>query len=314
MAQVPSVGFESRDGVEVVTLRTDGDVVAEIAPSLGNNCFAFVAGDAVLEPVDFAEFRAKPTSYGIPLMFPFPNRIRDGRFTFRGETFTVDPPRHGMVRDKVWRVVDSGAAEGHGAWVRSRFDASDAGDAVLSQFPFPFRIEVEYRLVGRTLTLEVVPENTGDRDMPYGFGIHPYFRRPERGEVTVPAASRWELESSLPTGRVVDVGGSFDLRSGADVASMELDDVYTGLEARSDGTTRCEIRDAATGATTAIEFARADFPHVVVYTAPAPRRAVCVEPQTCPTDAFNLAERGVASDVRVLGPGKSERLTISISA
>lgn len=314
MASTPTVSFETRDGVEVVTLRTAEDVYAEVAPALGNNCFAFVAGEAVLEEVAFGEFAKKPPSYGIPILFPFPNRIRDGRFRFAGEDFVVDPPRHGMVRDKVWRMVDSGASAASGAWVRCRFDAADAGDRVLGQFPFPFGIEVTYTLSGRTLTMVTTIENTGDRDMPYGFGIHPYFRRPTRGRLSVPAAERWELEESLPTGRRVAAEGDLDLMHGADLAPLTLDDVYTALNAGPEGLVQCTIVDSDTGATTRIEFDGDTFPHVVAYTAPAPRQAVCVEPQTCPTDAFNLAERGVAADVRVLAPGARDTLEIRFSA
>jgi aldose 1-epimerase len=314
MAGTPTVSFETRDGVEVVTLRTAENVYAEVAPALGNNCFAFVAGDAVLEEVAFNEFARKPTSYGIPNLFPFPNRIRDGRFRFRGEEFVVDPPRHGMVRDKAWRVVDSGASAADGAWVRCRFDAADAGDRVLAQFPFPFGIEVTYRLADRTLTMLTTVENTGDRDMPYGFGIHPYFRRPANGLLSVPAGERWELEESLPTGRRVPADGELDLRHGADLASLTLDDVYTALDAGPEGLAQCTIVDSSTGATTRIEFDAEEFPHVVAYTAPAPREAICVEPQTCPTDAFNLAERGIPADVRVLAPGGRDTLEIRFSA
>ena len=54
------------------------------------------------------------------------------------------------------------------------------------------------------------------------------------------------------------------------------------------------------------------FPHVVVYTPPAPRTAICVEPNTCPTDAFNLASRGIDANVLVLKAGESARFDVHI--
>src|SRR5688500_19161932 len=92
-----SVASEVRDEIEVISLKEGTVAVAEIAPTLGNNCFAFRAGTPILEPLPFSEFRQRPTSYGIPLLFPFPNRIRDGRFRFGGEEYQPDPPRHGFV-------------------------------------------------------------------------------------------------------------------------------------------------------------------------------------------------------------------------
>src|SRR6185436_2536325 len=100
----------------------------------------------VLEDLDYHEFQRKPTGFGIPLLFPFPNRIRDGVFRYQGETFRVNPPRHGFVRDKAFRVMETGAASSEGAWIRAEIRASDYPDEILSQFPFPFTLGVTYRV------------------------------------------------------------------------------------------------------------------------------------------------------------------------
>lgn len=311
MSNSYTVSQETRDGVEVFTLEEAGRAVAEVAPGLGNNCFSFrVGGRDVIEPIPFAEFLKKPTSYGNPILFPFPNRIRDGRFTFRGEQFEVNPPRHGFVRDKPWRVESSGASDADGAWLTSSFDAEDYPGEILAQFPFPFRLEVTYRLRDGVLQMETVARNKGDRPMPVGFGIHPYFRKPGAGTLTVPAAKRWELSESLPTGKLLDLEASYDLRRPADVNSLTLDDIYTGVEPDDDGLARGVIGDTEGRTETVVEFSPREFPHVVVYTPPAPRRAVCVEPNTCPTDAFNLQERGVESNVLALGAGESASFNI----
>ena len=227
--------------------------VAEIAPALGNNCFSFVTDLPVLEPVAFADFIAKPTSYGIPIMVPFPNRIRDGRFRFGGAEYAIDPPRHGMVRDKTWTLVETGASDG-GAWVTARIDAGDFPDEILSQFPFRFVADVTYGLTDRTLDMVTVVTNRGDSTMPLGFGIHPYFRRPERGTVMVPACSRWELEESIPTGAVVEVDQFYDLRGGRSTVGLELDDVYSELTPDDEGLVRCTIIDLDVGSRTIVEF------------------------------------------------------------
>ncbi|HLL76102.1 MAG TPA: aldose 1-epimerase [Pyrinomonadaceae bacterium] len=303
---------ELREGVEVFTLSESGMAVAEIAPSLGNNCFSFRTAAPLLEEVSFADFLSKPTSYGIPVLFPFPNRIRDGRFTFEGETFTVDPPRHGFIRDKPWRVVSHGASDEAGAWLTSGFDAADYPDQILRQFPFPFRIEITHSLKEGRLTIEATARNSGQRRMPVGFGIHPYFRRPDRGLLTVPAAARWELSDSLPTGRIGTVEGDYDLREGKSLDGLTLDDIYTSVEADADGLARCMIVDEEGGTETVVEFSAERMPHVVVYTPPAPRRSVCVEPNSCPTDAFNLQAKGIESDVISLGAGEEVRFEIGI--
>jgi aldose 1-epimerase len=312
MTEKYSVTSEKRGDAEIFILREGENAYAEVAPSLGNNCFAFYAGGTVLEPVAFEEFRQRPTSYGIPILFPFPNRIRDGRFSFRGRSYEVNPPRHGFVRDKAWKVDRTGASDEDGAWIESSIDAEDYYEQILGQFPFPFRLEVTYRLKESTLEMLTTARNTGDEDMPSGYGIHPYFRRPDRGLVQVPAGKRWELADSLPTGNLLDVEGSYDLRRPSDLGGLSLDDIFTDVGADPDGLTRCRLVDDQNGYEVVVEFDSKKFPHVVVYTPPAPRRAICIEPNTCPTDAFNLQERGIESNLLVIGPGEAIDFKVSI--
>lgn len=307
-----SVISETREGVEVFSLSEADRARAEIAPALGNNLFAYSTREPVLESIPFTDFRQKPTSYGIPILFPFPNRIRDGVFSFQGEQYTVNPPRHGFVRDKAWQVEGHGASVEAGAWLTSSFDAGDYPSEILQQYPFPFRLEVTYRLKDARLEMETRIQNTGARDMPAGFGTHPYFRRPANGTLTVPAQQRLELKESLPTGQLLDVADAYDLRHAADINRLKLDDIYTGVEAEADGLARCVLFDQENDVRTIVEFSRAEFPYVVVYTPPAPRLAICVEPNTCPTDAFNLQTQGIESNVLTIGAGETSNFNISI--
>jgi aldose 1-epimerase len=301
-----------REGVEVFSLNEGERAQAEIAPALGNNLFAFRTRHHVLESISFAEFRQRPTSYGIPILFPFPNRIRDGKFSFQGEQYTVNPPRHGFVRDKPWRVEGHGASVEDGAWLTSSFDAAEYQEEILRQFPFPFRLEVTYRLKDKHLEMETRVQNTGERDMPAGYGIHPYFRRPASGTLSVPARQRLELSDSLPTGKLLDVAEAYDLRQPTDVNKLTLDDIYTGIAADTDGLVRCALLDQEKSVKTIVEFSREVFPYIVVYTPPAPREAICVEPNTCPTDAFNLQTQGIESNVLTIGAGETLKFNISI--
>src|SRR5438270_13430157 len=77
MAQRYTVAAETRGEVEIFILREAEIASAAIAPAWGHNCFMLQVHEPVLESVAFEEFRARPTSYGIPILFPFPNRPRD---------------------------------------------------------------------------------------------------------------------------------------------------------------------------------------------------------------------------------------------
>lgn len=312
MAPQYAITSETRHGVEMFTLRQDDSLSATITPAWGNNCWALDAHQPIMEIVPFEELAQRPTSYGNPILFPFPNRLRDGMFSFQGQRYVVDPPRHGMVRDKPWSVVGTGVSEQEGAWITSQVEAAQFPEHILKQFPFPFRLQVTYRLRNHTLHMETLAHNTGDRPMPMGLGIHPYFRRPQRGTICVPAQRYWELADSLPTGKLLPVTGKYDLRQPGDVSTGTFDDIWTDLIADTEGMVRCTLHDQEHGLETTVAFAATQFPHVVVFTTPAPRQAICIEPYTCPTDAFNLQERGIESNVIALQPGERQRLDILI--
>jgi aldose 1-epimerase len=129
--------------------------------------------------------------------------------------------------------------------------------------------------------------------------------------VSVPARELWELSDSLPTGRIVPVDERRDLRQPRAIAGLALDDLYTGVASGADGLARCAILDPGSGRRTLIEFDPRSLPEVVVYTPPS-RRAICVEPQSCPTDAFNLAARGIDAHVVRLEPGREVRWSVTI--
>jgi aldose 1-epimerase len=306
----PAIISAAEHDVEIFTLRAGGGE-ARIAPAWGANLFSWTDGDvAILEPVPLADIAARPTSYGIPLLLPFPNRMSGGGFEYGGRRFEVDPPRHGFVRSRPWRMVDAGVTATT-AWISCEFDARHHSE-VLAQFPSPFRVQLTVRLGDGALDLQVAVTNVGDQVMPFGFGIHPYFRRPANGTLVVPASRCWQLADSLPTGEQVEVDADTDLRAPRDLSELELDHIYTGLAAGADGRARCVLADLDTGLSVLVEADAALFPHSVIYTAPSPREAICIEPYTCPTDAFNLAARGVPANVIELAAAETIELDLGI--
>ena len=109
----------------------------------------------------------------------------------------------------------------------------------------------------------------------------------------------------LPTGERLELDAAYDLRQLRDTEGLQLDDIYTAVTPDADGLTRCRLTDEDAGTAIVVEFSASNLPHIVVYTAPAPRRAICIEPMSCPTDAFNLEARGIPSDMNVLAAGES---------
>jgi aldose 1-epimerase len=310
----------TRDAVwpgEVIVLRDqETGSWAKILPESGCNLVGFGAVvngrevETMLQPSD--ENPSRPVgTYGAPVLFPFPSRVRDGEAHFGGRTIKLDRPPgqrhaiHGLVAGIPWRVERRGV-DASGAFARCSIVADP--DRVLRQFPFPYRHTLTWRLNGKTLRVEAEAANIGSEPMPMGFGWHPYFRLPmqpggdrSKAIVEVPANRIWQLEELLvPTGVTLPVPADRDFRTARAIGATNLDDIYTDVD-RSSGSSACSLTDPSTGFTVQVA-AGPTFREWVVY-APPTRPTICFEPYTCPGDAFNLAARGIDAGVIVLKPG-----------
>jgi aldose 1-epimerase len=306
----------------IYVLQHGADAWAEVWPALGFNCIRWQVrrGDETLDllyddPDLFGDGR--PTRSGIPVLFPFPNRIRAGRFDWGGKEYQLPCNEsggknaiHGFVCQRPWRVVDHGANTTR-AWVTGEFrGATDAADCA-GLWPADYQLRITYALIPGRLRLEAEVVNPDTTALPFGLGFHPYFRLPfaAQGEadechVTVAARSFWQLTDSLPTGERSPVDPRCDLNRPRRYGDLQLDDVLTDLPtitADTDGLYEYATIQGATATTLRIRCSPS-FQQMVVYT-PGHRQAFCVEPYTCVTDAVNLQARGIDAGLLTLQAG-----------
>jgi aldose 1-epimerase len=301
----------------------DGVTRATIVPSLGFTCIEFrtqIGNQTVSvldsEP-DILGGQCRPGRSGIPILFPFPNRIRDGRFEYRGRTYHVSPPAwfpqtiHGFCLDRPWRVTEQTPHSLTGEFLLSR-DAPERP----AQWPADARLTVTYRIRDRQLRADILVENPDRVPLPWGFGTHPYFRLPlgnagtaAQCRIQALAGKQWTLDQCFPTGELSDVPPEKSFSRGWSYGSCPLDDVYTDLTISEDGEGQ-RIDDPAAGLSM-IQRHSADFRELVVFT-PKDRPVICLEPYTCATDAVNLQARGIDAGLRELQPGESASLWFEI--
>lgn len=240
------------------------------------------------------------------VLIPFPSRVKDGRYTFNGETHQMEHndkegPNaiHGFLRSHTWDHALNGKSA-------VRFETQIRRDEYASKgYPFSLDVTLEYRLDEGGLTCEFLIRNVGEEQAPVGAGFHPYFtvgtEKVDETETLLPASHYLEFEPTLvPTGNLIDVAGTpFDFREFRRVGETRFNHCYTGLIRGADGLARAKLRNPETGRTVTV-WMDDSFPYLVVYTGdaipePHARRALAIEPMTCATDAFNHPEWGLAT-------------------
>lgn len=310
--------------VACVTLQDPSSpATATIAVGFGFNCFRFTVErngksmEVLWSAPDFAAGTARPSGSGIPLLFPFPGRIRQGQLSWGGKQYALPQTDgrgnaiHGFVLKRPWRVVDQQANR-----VTGEFQASVDDPSLLELWPADFRIRATYALEQATLSCRLEVDNPDRRPLPCGLGTHPYFRIPlggDRGDaclVSLPVSTQWELAELLPTGRRLPLEDAAALQAGVPFGDMKYDNVFSGLQWR-DGWCRSRIYDPTTRVTVEQSFDNS-FRECVVFTPPH-REAICIEPLTCVPGPFELTEKGIDGGLRILEPGASFTARINVA-
>ncbi len=143
---------EAMSGQRVRILPEVGATLAEYSVGQGD------AAVHVLDPPpDLRAVAKEPTRWGCPILFPFPNRIRDGGFTFEGSSHQFTESMHGqhhihgVVYNRPW-TLGSCEAGPAGAMARLEFCSTDHPD-IAEQYPFPFKMSVRYILTPFALSI-----------------------------------------------------------------------------------------------------------------------------------------------------------------
>jgi aldose 1-epimerase len=309
-----SVQRVTEAGFEVVRL-VDAAHKTEVSivPSIGNNAYQMkVNGVNVFwfPQSSLAEFKAKPTFSGNPLLAPWANRLDGDGFYANGKRYALDPglknyrtdpfrhPIHGLLAyAPEWKVVGV-KGDDKSAEVTSRLEFWRYPD-YMAQFPFAHTIDMTYRLQDGILEVATRIENHAEQAMPVSVGYHPYFKIHDapRDQWTVRLAAREQVVLSselLPTGEKKPM----PYANPQTLTGIQLDDVFASLIPGESGRAEFSVR----GVKQQISVLYGPkYPIAVVY-APAGRDFICFEPMSGPTNAFNLHHAGKYNDLQTIAP------------
>jgi aldose 1-epimerase len=232
-------------------------------------------------------------------LVPYVNRIRGGRFNFRGREIVLKPnmasdisPLHGQGWLGAWSVESHGNADAELRFVHR------AGE-----WPWAYDALQVVTLDERGLSLRLQCRNLDAEPMPCGLGQHPYFPCTGQSRIDTAVRTAFEIdEHVLPVGEV-PATGHFDLRDRA-VCGQGLDHGFGGWGGSA------LLSNPAWPASLALSSPNAEFFQLY---SPDSGGIFVAEPVTHANAALNEPEeRWAELGMRVLEPGEEMQLDMRL--
>jgi aldose 1-epimerase len=280
-------------------LLTAGDLQAIFWPSAGmlGASLRFRGVELLSRVDDLDAARIKGSTAGIPLLYPWANRLSRLQYRAAGRQVSLDPssprlhfddhklPMHGVPWPQLnWNVISSYADE-----LTARLDWRS--QELLEIFPFPHHVEMAVQL--RPLDLEIQTTVFADSGsaVPISFGFHPYF-----GLSGIPRAE-WTLNAPAMRKLALDAQG---IPTSTETPSTPFA-VRLGNTSYDDGfalsSEQATFSIDGNGYSLVIEFKNGfDFAQIF---APKDKEFIAIEPMTAKTNALCSGE-----GLRVIAAGE----------
>jgi aldose 1-epimerase len=286
---------------ELVTMAA-GNLRLELSPSIGGaiSKFAWADGGAS-RPIlreSHSPLEKAVDAASFPLV-PYVNRIRGGRFTFRGREVRIAPnmagdpsPLHGQGWINPWAVDAAGERT---ARMSFRHEASE--------WPWTYESIQDFALDEGGLTIALTCRNASDEPMPCGLGQHPYFPCGPRTRLDTKVTHAWTIDDKVLPVDKVPAEGPFDLRDRL-VCGQGLDHGFGGWGG--------EARMTDPEWTYELRLTSPDARFFQLYSPPSGGIFVA-EPVSHANAALNAPEEEWTElGLRVLNPGEGMSLTMRL--
>jgi aldose 1-epimerase len=274
--------------VDIATLRDPSSKLeAQFVPEAGMIGVSLTDSGAQLlgQRRGLDAYVANGKTMGIPILYPWANRLSANTYTADGTTVTLTPGSNGVRTDPNglpihgvlaayprWRVTAQSADE-----LTAELDFGADRDLLVS-FPFPHLLALTVTLSQRTLTVRTAVTPTGNQPVPLCFGFHPYLQLPglsrDQWIIETPPLRRLGLDArGLPTGETTRQQAMTE-----SLGDKAFDDCYDGV---ADGAV---FAVSGGGRRIEVHFEHG-YPAAQIFAPPA-EDLVCFEPMTAPTDAL----------------------------
>ena len=136
----------------------------QVSPHGAELCSIFANGKEYLWQADPAFWKRHS-----PILFPIVGSVWENEYRNEGIPYTLT--QHGFARDMEFTLVSEKEDEIHYRLI--------SNGETLQKYPFPFCLEIGYRIQGKQIEVIWKVKNTGDKEMHFQIGAHPAFYWPE---------------------------------------------------------------------------------------------------------------------------------------
>src|SRR3954464_7414114 len=170
----------TREGYPAIRLSA-GELTATFVPPLGMIGASLTQrGEELLgQRNGLPAYEARGSTMGIPLLYPWANRLAGFQYEVAGKHVTIDAdsPRvkldeHGIPIHGLLTASPHWKARAENGSLTATLDFG-AHPELLDAFPFPHSLEMEVRLDGGRLQLSTRVSADQDSPVPVSFGFHP---------------------------------------------------------------------------------------------------------------------------------------------
>lgn len=224
-------------------------------------------------------------------LFPFPNRIADGKYVYGGQQFQLplnfpqeNNAIHGLIYDEEFKLLDQEDGE-IGCKLLLEYEAEEESEG----YPFRYHLKISYRLLENGgFESKIKVTNLMDRSIPVGHGWHPYFRLGNNLvnelQLEFPAEDILKVDE-----RNIPIGESSKYNKFNKLTPIEntiLDNCFKLSEENDKAEITIMNKTGTFGYKIWQETGKYKYNFLQVYTPPN-RKSIAIEPMTCAPDAFN---------------------------
>ncbi|HEY5045225.1 MAG TPA: aldose 1-epimerase [Solirubrobacteraceae bacterium] len=292
---------------------------ATFVPGAGMLCCSLRhRGEELLAQNDgVAAYAQYGKTMGIPLLYPWANRLAAFDYSVAGRTVQVPHDRsrialddnglpiHGVIGGQLeWKLTDTPGPDARS--LAARLTWSESEPQLFELFPFRHNLLYEARLVDGRLEIEVIVHACGADIVPLAFGFHPYLSPAgvprEQWLIELPAMRHLALDpNQIPIGPDPTDADQASSAQRFELGEREFDDGFDSVAEPA------RFSVAAGDRRIELEFLHG-YPCAQVY-APLTGAFICFEPMTAPANALRSGD-----GLPLLNPGERYRAGFSLRA